>query len=56
MPESKTEKRQVAIRLSKELLDQIERLANQEQRNRSNMIEYLLRKQLREFEEHRAIV
>jgi hypothetical protein len=33
------------------LLDKIQRLAEQERRNRSNMIEYLLREKVREITE-----
>jgi hypothetical protein len=34
---------QISVRLSDELLDQIQRLVEKERQNRSNMIEYLLR-------------
>jgi hypothetical protein len=36
-------KKQIAVRLSSELLEQVDKLAKRESRNRSNMIEYLLR-------------
>jgi hypothetical protein len=48
MAESETEKTQITVRLSDKLLDQIQCLAKRERRNRSNMIEYLLREKLRE--------
>jgi hypothetical protein len=40
---------QISVRLSDELLGQIQRLAEKERRNRSNMIEYLLREKMREM-------
>jgi hypothetical protein len=49
MAASKAVKTQITVRLSDELLDQIRRLADKERRNRSNMIEYLLREKLREM-------
>jgi hypothetical protein len=49
MVEGKPEKTQVSIRLTDDLLDQLQKLAKKEQRNRSNMIEYLLREKLREM-------
>jgi metal-responsive CopG/Arc/MetJ family transcriptional regulator len=39
---------QISILLSNELLDQIQRLAEKERRNRSNMIEYLLRQAIKD--------
>jgi hypothetical protein len=47
MAEGKTEKTQISIRLTDDLLDQLQKLAKRERRNRSNMIEYLLREKLR---------
>lgn len=47
---SKTERTQIAIRLANDLVEQIQKLAQREQRNRSNMIEYLLREKLREMQ------
>ena len=41
--EPKAGKSQVSVRLSNELLARVDRLAKKERRNRSNMIEYLLR-------------
>jgi hypothetical protein len=46
----KAAKKQVAIRLPAEMLDQIGNLAKKERRNRSNMIEWLLREILRNRE------
>jgi metal-responsive CopG/Arc/MetJ family transcriptional regulator len=40
---------QISLRLPNELMDQIQRLGEKERRNRSNMIEYLLREKLREI-------
>jgi predicted transcriptional regulator len=45
----KIEKTQITVRLSDDLLDQVQKLAKKEQRNRSNMIEYLLREKFREI-------
>jgi len=39
-------KTQITVRLPEELLKQIQRLAAKERRNRSNMIEYLLRESM----------
>jgi predicted transcriptional regulator len=50
MTESTTKKTQITIRLSDELLAQIQKLAMKERRTRSNMIKYLLREKLRELE------
>jgi metal-responsive CopG/Arc/MetJ family transcriptional regulator len=49
MAESKTKKTQISIRLTDDLLDQLQKLAKEERRNRSNMVEYLLREKLREI-------
>lgn len=44
----KIEKKQITIRLPVNLLDLIQKLGKQERRNRSNMIEYLIRNAIRE--------
>jgi hypothetical protein len=48
MREKQVEKTQVSIRISDELLGQIDRMAKLERRNRSNMIEYILREALKQ--------
>jgi metal-responsive CopG/Arc/MetJ family transcriptional regulator len=50
MEEVKAVKTQIAIRLPEEMLIQIEKLAKWERRNRSNMIEWLIREALRNLE------
>jgi hypothetical protein len=49
MRESKAKKTQISVRLSDDLLVQLQNLAKEERRNRSNMIEHLLREKLREM-------
>jgi hypothetical protein len=49
--EGKTKRTQITIRIAVDLLDRIKSLAEKERRNRSNMIEYLLREQMREAAE-----
>jgi hypothetical protein len=49
MAAGKTERTQISVRLSDDLLDQIQQMAKKERRTRSNMIEYLLREKLREM-------
>jgi len=44
------EKTQITVRLSKQTLDQLEKLAKKERRNRSNMIEFMLQKALAKTE------
>jgi hypothetical protein len=51
MAEGKTKRTQITIRLPDEMLDRIRKRAKKERRNRSNMIEYLLREKLREAAE-----
>jgi hypothetical protein len=46
MNEEKAERTQITFRLSAELLNRIERLAKKDRRNRSNMIEYMLRESI----------
>ena len=41
-------RKQISLRLSAELVARLERMAKREQRNRSNMIEYLLREAVRD--------
>jgi hypothetical protein len=48
VPGSKIKKTQITVRLTDDLLAQLQKLAKEERRNRSNMIEYLLREKLRE--------
>jgi hypothetical protein len=50
MEEKKTENTQIAVRLPDAMLAQIEKLAKQQRRNHSNMIEWLLREALRTLE------
>jgi hypothetical protein len=51
MADDKTKRTQITIRLPGEMLDRIQMRARKERRNRSNMIEYLLRESLREAAE-----
>jgi metal-responsive CopG/Arc/MetJ family transcriptional regulator len=44
--EGKAERTQISVRLSAELLNRIDRVAKKERRNRSNMIEYILRESI----------
>jgi len=44
-------KRQICIRLPAELLEQIQRLAKSERRNRSSMIEWMLSQAIKEGKE-----
>jgi len=44
-------KRQISIRLLVELLEQIQRMAKSERRNRSSMIEWMLSRAIKEAKE-----